>query len=141
MKIATVDDIEAIQKMAMNFMNTTGYKDISDEETIRELITSIVTGDALEKIIIFKPDVGFIVGAATPFLFGPHKLASEIAWWVEPDSRGTGEGLRLLEAFEYWAKNVANCKLISMASLDKTVEKYYKKNGYKLYERAYMKVL
>lgn len=140
MKIAAIEDVDTIAKMAMNFMDVTDYKDLSDEETIRNLIISIVSGDPYEKIIIFS-DTGFIVGAATSFLFGKHRLASEIAWWVEPEARGTGEGLTLLKAFEYWAKNVANCKLISMASLDKTVEKYYKKNGYKLYERAYMKVI
>lgn len=140
MKIATHEDFEAIFKMAMNFLNASPYKDLGDEDSIATIIGDILNSSPTERIIIFS-DVGFIVGAVTPFLFGPHKLATEVAWWVEPDYRGNGEGLKLLEAFEYWAKNVAEVKLISMSSLDKTVEKYYKKNGYKLYERAYMKVL
>lgn len=141
MKLATLEDVPAIEKMASNFANSSSYASLTDLDTIRNLIVSIVSGDPLQNIIIMKADVGFIVGAATPFLFGKHRLASEVAWWVEEEARGKGEGLKLLGAFEYWAKNIANCKLISMSSLDKTVEKYYKKNGYKLYERAYMKVL
>jgi GNAT superfamily N-acetyltransferase len=141
MKIATLEDVPALEKMAANFVNSSPYADLTDVDTIRNLLVTIVSGDPLKGIIVLSPDVGFIVGAATPFLFGKQMLASEVAWWVEEEARGKGEGLKLLEAFEYWGKNVANCKLISMSSLDKVVEKYYKKNGYKLYERAYMKVL
>jgi len=140
LKVATHEDFDVIHKMAMNFLNSSPYKDLGNEDTIAVLIADILNSPQNERIIIFS-EAGFIVGAAMPFLFGPHMLASEVAWWVEPDHRGNGEGLNLLSAFEYWAKNIANCKLISMSSLDKEVEKYYKKNGYKLYERAYMKVI
>jgi|SwirhisoilCB1_FD_contig_61_1230484_length_13407_multi_3_in_0_out_0_8 hypothetical protein len=141
MKIATTEDIPEITNMAMDFLEVSGYADLGNEKTITKLITDVVTSSQTEKIILLKPDIGFIAGIATPFLFGDCLLATEIAWWVNPDSRGSGEGLKLLGAFEYWAKHVAECKLISMSSLDKEIEKYYKKNGYKLYERAYMKVL
>ena len=140
MKIATHEDFSTIYTMAINFLNASPYKDLGDKDNIATLINDLIDSSPTERIIIFS-DAGFIVGAVTPFLFGPHRLATEVAWWVEPDHRGNGEGLKLLEAFEYWAKNVAEAKLISMSSLDKTAEKYYKKNGYKLYERAYMKVL
>ena len=126
--------------MGMNFINSSPYKDLSNEENVRELITRMIEGNPMDSIVILKPEVGFILGIATDFLFGPHRLASEIGWWVEKDKRGNGEGLELLNAFEYWAKNVAQCKLISMVSLDSKIEEYYKENGYKLYERAYMKV-
>lgn len=140
MKIATPEDIAVVKAMAMKFLAVSGYQEFGDEETITNLITNIVEDQPTSSIIILSPDVGFIVGAVSQFPFGRCLIATEIAWWVEEDKRGTGEGLKLLEAFEYWAKNVAECKLVSMSSLDKTVEKYYKKNGYKLYERAYMKV-
>jgi GNAT superfamily N-acetyltransferase len=78
---------------------------------------------------------------ATPFPFGPYSLATETAWWVEPDKRGSGLGLQLLQAFEYWAKEKAGAAMISMSSLDDKVGEMYTKQGYKLYERAYMKVL
>lgn len=140
MKLAGIEDIPEVLQMGMNFINSSPYKDFSSEEHVKELIYKIVMGDPSEGIVILKPEVGFILGVASPFLFGPHKLASEIGWWIEEDKRGNGEGLELLTAFEYWAKNVAQCKMISMVSLNKKIEAYYKKNGYKLYERAYMKV-
>ena len=141
MKIATLEDLDEVERMALNFLAASPYKDHGNPEVILELIQNIIQGEPTEKIIILKPTEGFVVGMVTPFIFGNAPLATEIAWWVEPDKRGSGVGAELHKALEYWAKNIANCKFMSMASLDKTVEKYYKKNGYKLYERAYMKVL
>jgi RimJ/RimL family protein N-acetyltransferase len=141
MKIATTEDVAEILDMSMKFMSETGYTKYSDEQNIRNLIESIVTGRQDQMIILLKPGVGFIAGQATPFVFGPHYIASEIAWWINEEHRQTGAGADLLEAFEYWAKNVAGCTLITLTSLDAKVGKFYEKKGYKLHERAYMKEL
>jgi len=141
LKIATMDDLEDIKRMGLNFLAASPYKDFGNKEAVAQFIEDVINGDASEKIIITKPTEGFVIGLVTPFLFGSERIVTEIAWWVEPDKRGSGIGAELHEALEYWAKNVVKCKYMTMASLDKTVEKYYKKNGYKLYERAYMKVL
>ena len=140
MRIAELEDLQTVLDMSMKFMDSIGYKDFSDEASISELIVRVLSAPHDEQIIILD-DFGFIAGQKTKFPFGPDYLASEIAWWIDPESRGENRGLKLMNAFEYWAKNIANCRFISMTSLDKNVEKVYKKNGYKLYERAYMKVL
>lgn len=136
-----MDDFDDVERMGLNFLAASPYKNFGTQEAISDLIIDLVQGDPTKKIIIIKPSEGFVIGMVVPFIFGSIPLATEIAWWVEPDKRGSGVGAELHKALEYWAKNVAGCKYMSMASLDKTVEKYYKKNGYKLYERAYMKVL
>lgn len=140
MKIATLEDLPEIAEMSMKFVETTGYKDFADEDTIKSLIAAVVTSEPHEKIILLEPGVGFLAGCVTPFIFGPHLLATEIAWWVEPESRGSGIGKEFLDAFEFWAKEKAGCTMISMVCLDDKLEKFYVKQGYKLYERAYMKV-
>lgn len=140
MKIAEESDIDTIVSMCLKFAEATGYKDMVDEDTIKALAEYYVTGDHTQRIVIMD-DNGFIAGQATPFPFGDGLIASETAWWIDPEARGENKGGKLVQAFEYWAKNIAQCKFISMTSLDSTVEKLYKKNGYKLYERAYMKVL
>lgn len=139
MKIATIEDFDEIKGMAMQFMSKTGYTEYSDEETISQLISNILAGKQNEMIILLKPGVGFIAGMSSPFVFGPHLIASEIAWWINEDSRGNGDGNDLIDAFEYWAKNVAGCTMVSLSGLDDDIGKYYEKKGYKLYERAYMK--
>lgn len=140
MKIADMDDIETILDMSMKFIGMTGYDQISNVDDIKMLIQEVLEAPRNEKIIILD-DFGFIAGQATKFPFGPDLIATEIAWWIEPEARGENKGAKLMEAFEYWAKNVAGCRFISMTSLNNTVEKIYKKKGYKLYERAYMKTL
>ena len=141
MKIATIDDLPEILSMSMKFMESTGYTKYSDEQTISNLIEAIVTGRQDTMIILLKPGVGFLAGQASPFVFGQGSIASEIAWWINEDQRKTGAGSELVEAFEYWAENVAHCNLISLTGLDDNIGKFYEKKGYKLYERAYMKEL
>ena len=140
-KIATTEDVAEILDMSKQFMSTTGYTKYSDEQTIANLIETIVTGRQDEMIILIIPGVGFLAGQSSPFAFGPHLLASDIAWWINEDQRKTGAGAELIEAFEYWAKNVARCSIISLTSLDDSVGKFYEKKGYTLHERAYMKEL
>ena len=141
MKIATIDDLPEVLDMSMKFMATTGYTKYSDEQTISNLIETIVTGPQDTMIILLLPGVGFLAGQASPFVFGQGIIASEIAWWINEDQRKSGAGVELVEAFEYWAENVAGCSLISLTGLDDSIGKFYEKKGYKLYERAYMKEL
>lgn len=141
MKIATIDDVQEILEMSMNFMKETEYSEFSSEDSIRSFIEGMVTAPQHACIILLEPGVGFLAGHAVPFPFGPHILASEIAWWVNPEHRGKKVGSDFLAAFEYWAKEKAGCTMVSMVCLDDSVSKYYDKQGYKLYERAYMKVL
>lgn len=139
MKIATIEDLPEILEMSKEFISKTGYEKYADEGQIENLIKTIVTGKQNEMIILLQPGVGFIAGQVSPFVFGPHLIASEIAWWVNEDKRKSGEGIELLNAFEYWAKHVAGCTMVTLASLDPKVGKIYEKKGYRLYERAYMK--
>ena len=141
MKIATIEDLPEVLEMSKQFMSSTGYQKYSDEQTISNLIEAIVTGPQDAMIILLIPGVGFLAGQSSPFAFGPHLLASEVAWWVNEDQRKTGAGSELVDAFEYWAKNIARCTIITLTSLDDIVGKFYEKKGYKLYERAYMKEL
>lgn len=140
MKIAELDDLDKVFEMGMKFVAATGYKDYADETTIKELI-KLYLEQPRDTHIIILDDFGFIAGQCTSFIFGTGKIASETAWWIDPDSRGENRGIKLMNAFEYWAKNVAQADMITMTSLDKNIEAIYRKNGYKLYERAYMKVL
>lgn len=122
----------------MKFIAATNYKDHADENTIRQLATSILSSDGSNAICLLHEDGGMVAGVVTPFFFGKKRIASEIGWWVEPDKRRTKVGSELIDGFEEWAK-VTQCQLISMVSLDDELGKYYEKRGYHLHERVYMK--
>lgn len=140
MKIATLEDLDQIYSMGIKFMEASNYVDYSDPEVVKNVILWHISGDPKERIILLE-DGGFLAASVQPFPFGKGKIASETAWWVNEEARKSGVGRELMNAFEYWAKEVAGCDMVVMTSLDEDVEKIYKKNGYKLYERAYMKVI
>lgn len=142
MKVADISDLETVMSMAEDFISASGVDYLCDADQIREVVTAYLDSPKNEKIVILA-DGGFIMGAVIRFPFGKEHVATATAWWVNEESRGNGAGLKLLNAFEYWAKHIAGCKYLSMSTIDinKTIDKIAKKNKFKLFERAYMKVL
>jgi GNAT superfamily N-acetyltransferase len=138
LKIATLDDLGSIEKMAASFIHTTGYSELAGGDDISALIQYLIADDA--SIIILHGEDGFLAGTVSKFPFGPYMVASEVAWWVNEDKRKSNIGTELLDAFEFWAKKIG-AEMVHMVSLDDSVGKFYEKKGYALYERAYMKGL
>lgn len=141
LKIATKEDKDIIQSLALNFVNTSPYKDVYSTASIIKLMDQILTGDQTKAIILLHGTDGMIVGVASDFPYGEFKMATELAWWVNEDKRSTGVGKELIDAFEYWAKEVAGCKGITMGSLDQPLDDYYTSRGYTLTERNFVKWL
>lgn len=141
MKIATIEDFDEIKAMALKFAEEAYISDLFEEKHLEKLIYSLLQGDQSQRIIILEPGKGMLAGMSAPFPFGPFLLATEIAWWVEPEARSSGLGVELLRAFEYWAKEKANCRLVHMVSMDSKVGKLLEKQGYEAKEYAYMKKL
>jgi GNAT superfamily N-acetyltransferase len=48
--------------------------------------------------------VGMISGSVNPYLFSRGSVASDFAWYVKPEFRGSRISLRLLKSFTEWAK-------------------------------------
>lgn len=144
LRVATVDDFDAVFEMCSKFIQQTRYSEYLVEEVFRPLVESFVTDTTNDKIGILALDegkpVGLIGGAVNYFLFGGIKYAAEIAWWVEPEYRKSGVGKELIEAFEYWASKI-DCKFVSMSALDKELPKFYEKLGYGFAEVSYIKGL
>lgn len=137
-RVATLEDIDLIMGLASRFLAASKYKNMVFEEHLRPVIENFVTSPLHEKIIILHGDKGMIVGMVSPLLFVGPKVASEIAWWVEPEHRKTNVGTELLEAFEQWARNV-DCSLIVMDAQNDKLGKYYESKGYKPTSFSYMK--
>lgn len=85
---------------------------------------------------------GAIGGLCFPELYSGELHASEFFWFVMEGYRG--DGMKLLRAFEAWARE-KNCTLIRMAHLSDSmpakVEQVYGRLGYVLAERQYVKEL
>ncbi len=139
-RIATIDDLDICSRMALEFIRKTAYALFYDEGRVVALVKEFLQSNPSEKVILLWEDKGMLAGAKVPFIFGTDTMATEVGWWVDPSHRGTKVGLELLKAFEYWATKTG-CKFITMVSIDDSLDKFYEKNEYKLYERAFLKVL
>lgn len=127
--------------MVLEFIETTDLiKKYHTEEYIDALLNAMLSAPKNTDVILIS-EHGFIAGKATPFPFGPSIVATELGWYIRPESRGNGKGSEFLDAFEYWAKHVAICDMVNMSSLDDKVGEYLKGKGYELSERAYIKEL
>lgn len=136
MRLASLEDHQSLKEMSMSFIETTSYD--FDEETIDNLLKVFLTSSNNEKIILFEEGKGFLAGMAVPFIFSKGYVATEIAWWVSPEERKNGVGDALLNAFEFWANKIG-CSSVVMVALDDYLGEFYKKKGYELLERAYIK--
>lgn len=139
MRVAEPSDFKELKEMVLEFIKSTEH--ISKhytEEYVDALLNSMLSAPTDTDVILISDD-GFIAGKAVPFPFGPISVATEVGWYIKPQSRGNGKGKEFLEAFEYWAKHVAICDLINISTLDDKVGKYLKGKGYELSERAYIK--
>lgn len=137
-KVATEEDLPALVEMAVKFAESTAYAPLTSREKLQDYIQSLIQTPKDKAIIFIVEDKGFLVASASEFLVGKILQATELAWWVDPNHRRSKVGKLLLEAFEYWAVKIG-AKIKVMSCLDKSVAKYYEKNGYKLYEKAYFK--
>jgi len=136
-RVATPEDFDQVFQLAMTFANHSPYSQFTKDYVIEGMVKSMLDKPITEAIVLIG-DGGLLVGHSTPFIYGDCKSAAELCWWVDEDKRKTGLGKELIEAFEYWAKQ-NGCKLITMVSLDESIDKYYEKRGYQLQERVYMK--
>lgn len=139
MRIAQPSDFEEVKKLVLEFIESTEHiKKYYSEEQLDSLLNMLLTSPNNTDVILISED-GFIAGKAVPFPFGSSVVATEIGWYIRPESRGNGKGTEFLEAFEYWAKHIALCDLVNMSSLDDKVGEYLKGKGYELSERVYIK--
>ena len=134
-RIAIEEDVLQATLLANRFAHE-AYDPWVDDETIYESVVDTINNP--DKVILLYENKGFLAGVTHKFLLGNHLMAVELAWYVVPEARGEGVGKLLIESFEDWAK-IMGCKLITMVSIDDEVGNYYKKLGYTLRERTYMK--
>jgi GNAT superfamily N-acetyltransferase len=93
-----------------------------------------------------KEAVGIITGLVCDGdnIFAACRVAAEYVWYVDPDYRtGTG-AMRLLKAYEEWAKEVG-CDMVSMSLFESEnrdqLTRLYKKRGYTTKEEVFSKAI
>lgn len=144
LRLATVEDTPTLLEMTKHFISWTPYSHYPvDDEKLLEIIHSCF--DYSKNIIfVYTTDEdevqGMLAATTNEFLFNRERIASEMAWWVEPAYRGRG-GRLLKAAFEHWAKHMG-AKYAHMASLNTPkVDALYIRDGYRQTECTFVKEL
>lgn len=145
LRLATENDVEAVIEMAKRFHDASPYSALEFSPTTSyELFKAYLEGDKTRLVIILseqdgKPQ-GMIIGMAAKPLFSDDLMATEIAWWMNPEYRKTRDSLLLIQAYEDWTKRIG-CKMTQVAMLDEVtnLEKFYTKRGFKRAEQSFIK--
>lgn len=141
---ATKEDVLDLLVLFKQFSKESGYKYKLDMVTLKENLELAVEAPnfLLSVLEVDGEIVGSLVGAVTTPLFSKDKTATELAWFVEESHRGSSGSLRLIKNYENWAKD-KGCKFVTMVDIDSlnNLEQVYKRVGYTLTEKTYVKEL
>jgi len=113
-----------------------------DKELLEERLTNIIDNEDYVALVL---DVngsveGVIIGGCIAPWMMSEKFAVELAWFVRKSSRDGRGAIKLVKAYEAWAKSKGVTK-VCMSDLTKiqSLGKLYKRLGYSLTETSYIK--
>jgi GNAT superfamily N-acetyltransferase len=142
---ATEADVETIVKMARHFIAFAPHAAVAeyDDEDLANAARACMQHGLL---IVAEQDneiIGMLLGIISSLWFARRTLwASELAWWVEPAARGGTAGIRLVTAFQDWARD-QGAKVVAMSSLhldhDGRVGNVLERMGFSPSEHTYIK--
>lgn len=146
---AEPDDLPALMRMTQDFhaaspcASYVPFCPASMADTLHRLAVNdescLLVGEVGGEVL------GVIAGVASPhYVNAAHTTTQELFWWVDPAARHTRVGLRLLQAFEDWAKQVGANTLFMASTATLTPDKlarFYQRKGYGAVDVNYAKNL
>lgn len=141
---ASVDDTEACVEMACRFIAEGPYRELVrvDEAHQARLVAYLLEHGGLFVLEVDGVVEGMVGLSLVPLPVSGDLTATEIAWWVAPEHRGGGAGVRLWMAAEAWARAQAAVwiQMIAPHGAD-DVARMYRKRGYVPLETTWQKRL
>lgn len=148
LRLAVLEDIPVLLDFARNFHRASCYNGMKfDRVKGEKFLRGIIMGSTMDGVILValqddKP-IGFLVGMANEPVFSSVKIATELGWWIEPESRHTRASFLIYRAYEDWAFRIG-CTHVQGAYLpgvSPDLDEFYKKRGYLQVESSYLKTL
>lgn len=139
----TERDVPAVVEMGLRFLASPEYRTYftGDASRLEILIRMGVGSEGMASWVAEHED-GTLVGMLGVVVFNHpmsgERVASEIAWWVNPEARGIG--MRLLREAERWAKAQGATRLLMVAPNDR-VGGFYQRLGFSPVETSYQRSL
>lgn len=143
------DDLDELISLGESFFAYSPYAaEVKyDAESVRATLLSAM-GNAGATVMVAEHDgkiVGGMVGVMTVLWFNRGvPIASELAWWMDPNHRAGRVGLSLFRKFEEWAKSMG-AQLLVMSEFgdehNRRVARLFEKLDLKCVEHSHFKVL
>ena len=140
-------DIPFIVEMLKNYRDAAPLKvlnEANDKEYIEQLLFNFIVGSGF--ILLAEKDnviIGIIIAGIIPNIWNPKvKQCSEIAYWVEPEFRGSTAGYRLLKSYIAECNKMMESGKIQMYTMSKMVNSpdlKYEKFGLSKLEETWVK--
>jgi RimJ/RimL family protein N-acetyltransferase len=141
---ATPDDVFDILILAKEFSKEAPQSHKWSKAKTEAFLFSALQSDTMTILVLeVNGDiVGAIVAVVTEMYMSHTTIASELAWFVSKEYRGKTSSLKLVFAYEDWAKS-KHAQVIGMGDIEgiANLEKLYTRMGYKKSESVYMKEL
>ena len=139
-RTATIDDLDVIVEMCEKFFAETYHSNDFEFDigTTTEVLIHLI-----ENCTVFiSGDDAVFAAFVYPSLFNKYILvALEVLWWIKPEKRNLGTGIRLLKYAESHLKH-SGVKSLTVGNLDNdSIGDIYRKMGYIKREESYVRVL
>lgn len=140
---ATIADVDRIVKLGLRFAETE-YRDILPVTASGLAAFVRLLLESQTSVVFVAEHDGELDGgiAMTTYIhqMSGEVIATEIAWWVEPESRNGRSALLLLRTAERWAKERQATKFQMIAPTDRLAA-FYERVGFRRIEIHYQKDL
>lgn len=138
---ATEADVAELVRMGREFVGASPFGALGLSDESRERVIRGLLGQFARVIDLEGEIVGALLGGLGPAWGDEQRMiATEMAWWVAPQFRGSVAAVRLLHQFRDWAKaqgavgvSLSELVLDGVGSLGALPERL----GYRLAERSY----
>jgi hypothetical protein len=101
---ATPFDVPVLLDMLRRYSKLTPLAflaEADDAEYVTRLLTEMMAGKGVVLVVDNDGIVGMLLASISPSIWSPkHLLMTELAYWVEPESRGGTAGYRLLAEYK-----------------------------------------
>lgn len=137
--------VSKLSDMVVAMLKETDCKDYVNYNNAEQLITSFFSLPVEKCFFTQTNKEGRIIGVICGYLssshpfFAPKPVAAEYFWYVEPEYRSTGAGVKLLNQFHDWAKDSGAELIMTTIQSTKDVSKLLERKGYKPTETTFIK--